>query len=150
MRYLFILFYLFFQQVIAHEYEKKGVEIFHPVLKIPTKNSRVGAGYFIITNNSKKKILLEGIESDVAKKTEIHEVILNNNVYKMRPVKKGIAINPGEKLEFKSKSYHVMFFDMFTENEADEMLNAKLLFNDNFKIPIEFKVIIGTTEHNHN
>ena len=50
MRYLLILFYLFFQQVTAHEYEKKGVEVFHPVLKIPAKNSKVGAGYFTITN----------------------------------------------------------------------------------------------------
>ena len=102
-----------------------------------------------IINKSNKEIKLSNIEANIAKTQEIHEVILENDVYKMRPIKTEILIKPEETLEFKPKSYHFMFFNFNNELEDSEMLEAKLIFDKGLVIPIKFKVVIGQNEHNH-
>ena len=44
-------------------------------------DGKMGAGYFKIKNNSDKEIHLVGIDSSIAKKQEIHEVVEENDVY---------------------------------------------------------------------
>ena len=102
-----------------------------------------------IINKSKKDIKLINLESNIAQKQEIHEVILENDIYKMRPINNGILIKPEETLQFKSKSYHFMFFNFNKKLEDNEMLEANLIFDKGLKIPIKFKVIVGHNEHNH-
>ena len=149
---IIIFTYLFFLNSFyshGHDYSKAGIKIDHPVLQVVKLNSKVGAGYMNIINNTKKKVKLLDIEASIAKTQEIHEIILDNDVYKMRPIKDGVPIMSNEKLEFKSKSYHFMFFDINKNLKEDEMLEAKLIFNDNIIIPIKFKVVIGFKDHNH-
>ena len=135
--------------LFSHDYNKNNVEIFHPVIKVVKENAKVGAGYMKITNNSDKEIELIGLKSKIAQTQEIHEIILKKEIYKMRPIKKNLVIRPGEALEFKPKSYHFMFFDINKNIKNNEMLNARLVFNKDFIIPIKFKVIIGNKEHKH-
>ena len=149
MRYLFILLYFFLFQAISHQFEKNNIIIKQPVLKINKNSTKVGAGYFKILNNSEKKIYLLGIESQVSDKQEIHEVIEDNNVFKMRPLTKNLPIKSGSSIEFKPQSYHIMFFKFNKMLEPNQMVKAKLNFNDNFFIPIKFKVLINNTKHNH-
>ena len=149
MRYLIILIYLFFSVSFSHEYKKNGIEVIHPVLKMVSSNGKMGAGYLKIKNNTKKKVSLVSIDSKIAKKQEIHEVLLENNTYKMRPIKKGLIILPGKELVLKSKSYHIMFFDIYEAHETDEMLDAKLNFSDNLIINVKFKVLVGNSNHSH-
>ena len=150
MRYLIIIIYFFLHSVFSHEYEKEGLKIFHPIIKVNSAKAKVGAGYFKITNNTTKSFILENISSQIAKKQEIHEVILNNDIYKMRPVSNGVEIKPGKVLEFKSKSYHIMFFNILKPLVNEEMLNAKFLFNDGLELPVKFKVVLDNHIHKNN
>ena len=50
-----------------------------------------------------------GGSSDIAPTFEVHEMTMEDGVAKMRPVKGGLEIKPGETVEFKPGSYHVMF-----------------------------------------
>ena len=150
MRYLLVFIYMFFFNALTHEYEKDGIKIVRPVLKVVSSKGKVGAGYFTIINNSKKKIKLLGVAYNIAKKQEIHEVILKNNIYKMRPVKKAIVIMPEEKLAFEAKSYHVMFFDINNNIKNKDMLDAYLNFNNDLVINIKFKILMkDDTSHHH-
>ena len=143
------LFFILNFVSIAHDYSKENIDVDHPIIKIVKLDSKVGAGYMKIINKSKKEIKLINLESDIAQKQEIHEVILENDIYKMRPINNGILIKPEETLEFKSKSYHFMFFNFNKKLEDNEMLEANLIFDKGLKIPIKFKVIVGHNEHNH-
>ena len=148
MQYLIILIYLFLNFSQSHDYKNNGIEVIRPVLKMVTENGKMGAGYFTIVNNTADIITLNGITSNIAKKQEIHEVILENDTYKMRPVKNGLSIKPGESLVFKSKSYHVMFFNINNTHKTNEMLQATLQFDKKVSIKIMFKVLISNTSHN--
>ena len=145
---IFFLFLIPFCN-LAHEYKDSNIVIKHPVLKLISKDSNTAAGYLSIENNSSKEIVFKGIISDIAKTQEIHEVILKNNVYKMRPVQNGISIIPGNKLELKPKSYHLMFFDINKLQLSNEMIEAKLMFDNNIIINVKFKVEIGHVSHSH-
>jgi len=115
-----------------------------------SNNSKVGAGYFKIINNTTNKIVLDSIYSDISEKQEVHEVILINEVYKMRHLKKPLSILPGNELILKPKSYHIMFCNINRSHAADELLKAKILFNLDIEIEVSFKVLIGNDSHkNH-
>ena len=152
MKKIVLFIYLFFILncvSFAHDYSKNNVNVDHPIIKVVKPNSKVGAGYMKIINKSNKEIKLSSIEANIAKTQEIHEVILENDVYKMRPIKTEILIKPDETLEFKPKSYHFMFFNFNKKLEDNEMLEAKLIFDKGLVIPIKFKVIVGHNEHGH-
>ena len=152
MKKIIIFIHLFFTlnfASIAHDYSKENIDIDHPIIKIVKLDSKVGAGYMKIINKSAKEIKLISLQSNIAQKQEIHEVILENDIYKMRPINNGILIKPEETLEFKSKSYHFMFFNFNKKLEDSEMLEANLIFDKGLKIPIKFKVVVGHNEHNH-
>ena len=150
MHYLVLLTYIFFSNALGHDYFKGDIKIEHPVLRMTTENSKIGAGYMRIINNSEHTVKLTRIEANIAQNQEIHEVVLENEIYKMRPLKSALAINPNSDLVFKPKSYHFMFFNINNNHEKDEMLKANLIFNNNIAVPIEFKVIIGNKQHKHN
>ena len=131
MHYLFFFIYIFITSSYCHDYSLNGVKVHHPVLKVVKEDSKVGAGYAKIINNTEKKIILIGIESKIAESQEIHEVIVQDDVYKMRPLKKGIVIKANNEIELKPKSYHFMFYNIKKILEKDAMLAANLIFNDN-------------------
>ena len=150
MRYIVICLYFFLLELHSHQYEKDNIIIDHPILKMNSNNSKVGAGYFKIINNTANKIVLDSIYSDISEKQEMHEVILKNEVYKMRPLKKPLSILPGNELILKPKSYHVMFYNIKKSHVVDELLKAKILFNRAIEIEVNFKVVIGNDSHkNH-
>ena len=152
MKKIVLFIYLFFVLncvSLAHDYNKDNIYIDHPIIKVVKPNSKVGAGYMKIINKSNEEIKLSSLEANIAKTQEIHEVILENDVYKMRPINTDILIKPKKTLEFKPKSYHFMFFNFNKKLEDNEMLEAKLIFDKELIIPIKFKVIVGHNEHNH-
>ena len=152
MKKILLFIYLFFILnflSFAHDYSKDNIDVDHPIIKVVKSDSKVGAGYMKITNKSYKEIKLFSIEANIAKTQEIHEVILENDIYKMRPINTEILIKPKEILEFKPKSYHFMFSNFNRKLEDNEMLEAKLIFDNGLVIPIKFKVVIGHNGHNH-
>ena len=149
MRYLLILVYFFLFQVNGHQFEKNNVIIKQPIIKVNKNSTKVGAGYFKILNNSQKRIFLLGIESKIAAKQEVHEVIEDKGVFKMRPLTKSLLIEPKTTIEFKPQSYHIMFFKFKKKLVPNQMVEATLNFDDNFFIPIKFKVIENHEKHNN-
>ena len=149
MRLLIIFIYFFPFLANSHEYKKNNIIIDHPILKVNSEDAKVGAGYLKIINNSNENIYIKEITSDVSKKIEIHEVIKENNVYKMRPVKKNLSILSGQELVFKNKSYHAMFFNFNYLLENNNMIDANIHFKKGLVIPIKFKILIGSSDHKH-
>ncbi|WP_366520699.1 copper chaperone PCu(A)C [Zoogloea sp.] len=61
--------------------------------------------------NSKGGVTLVGVASPAASVVELHEMVMDKDVMKMRPVPR-LDVLPGKPLELKPGSYHVMLIDL--------------------------------------
>jgi copper(I)-binding protein len=133
----------------AHEYNIGSLHIGHPWSRATPKGATIGAGYLKITNNGTTPDRLIGGSSDAAKSFELHVMSMENGVMKMRPVEGGIEIKPGETVEFKPESYHVMFVGLKEPLVQGHRVKATLDFAKAGKVAVEFVVeSIGARQGN--
>ena len=81
-----------------------------------------------ITNTGTAPDRLISGSSDVASKFEVHEMTMENGVAKMRPIKGGLEIKPGETVELKPGSFHVMFVGLKKPLASGEHIKGTLVF----------------------
>jgi copper(I)-binding protein len=124
----------------AHEYNIGSLHIGHPWSRATPKGAAIGAGYLKITNNGTAPDRLLGGSSEAAKSFELHVMSMENGVMKMRPVEGGIEIKPGETVEFKPESYHVMFVGLKEPLVQGHRVKATLDFAKAGKVAVEFVV----------
>ena len=133
----------------AHEYNIGSLHIGHPWSRATPKGAAIGAGYLKITNNGTAPDRLLGGSSEAAKSFELHVMSMENGVMKMRPVEGGIEIKPGETVEFKPESYHVMFVGLKEPLVQGHRVKATLDFAKAGKVAVEFVVeSIGARQGN--
>src|SRR5205809_235027 len=58
--------------------------------------AKTGAGYLTIENKGGAPDRLVAVSGDVAGRIEVHEMAVNNGVMTMRPLEKGLVIEPGK------------------------------------------------------
>ena len=134
---------------VAHEYTVGSLHIGHPWSRATPKGAAIGAGYLKITNNGTTPDRLLGGSSEAAKSFELHVMSMENGVMKMRPVEGGIEIKPGETVEFKPESYHVMFVGLKEPLVQGHRVKATLDFAKAGKVAVEFVVeSIGARQGN--
>lgn len=116
-------------------------------LRATPPGAKAGAGYLVISNNGDEADRLVSISSDLAEKNELHEMQMEGDVMKMRPMENGVVINPGETVEFKPGGLHIMFMGLnkaFTEGETYKL---KLVFEKSGKVELEMPVRIKAAEN---
>jgi periplasmic copper chaperone A len=65
---------------------------------------------------------------------------MENGVMKMRPITGGLEIKPGETVEFKPGSFHVMFVGLKKPLIKGEHIKAALVFEKAGKVNVEYDV----------
>jgi len=124
----------------AHEYKAGSLEIKHPWARATPKGAAVAGGYMTIVNNGTTADRLVGFSSPVAGKFEIHEMKMDNGVMKMRPLANGIEIKPGQTVEFKPGSYHLMFMELKQPFEKGVRVKGALVFEKAGTVEVEYAV----------
>jgi periplasmic copper chaperone A len=125
---------------IAQDYKLGAIEIEHPWARATPKGATVGAGYMTITNRGAEADRLVGGSVAFARRFEIHSMTMEQGVMKMREVKDGIEIKPGETLELKPGGYHVMFVDLKQPLAQGDHVKVTLTFAKAGTIDIEYPV----------
>jgi periplasmic copper chaperone A len=74
--------------------------------------AKIGAGYLTIENMGSVADRLMGGSGDVAARIEVHEMAMSNGVMTMRPLDKGLAIEPGKTVKLAPGGYHLMLIDL--------------------------------------
>jgi copper(I)-binding protein len=115
------------------------------------KGAPIAAGYLTIKNTGTTADRLVGGSSDVAPKFEVHEMSMDNGVMKMRPLKGGLEIKPGETVELKPQGMHVMFVGLKKPLAQGDHIKATLEFEKAGKVDVEFDVtgMGGPAGHGH-
>jgi copper(I)-binding protein len=133
----------------ARDYKLGAIDIADPWSRATPKGASVAAGYMKITNKGSTADRLISGSSEIAPTVEVHEMTMDNGVAKMRPVKGGLEIKPGETVELKPGSFHVMFVGLKKPLAAGEHINATLVFEKAGTINVEYDVReIGATPGN--
>ena len=76
-----------------------------------------------------KDTRLVAAKSPVANVVEIHEMVMDNNIMKMRQVP-GLDIVPGRVLELKPGGYHVMLIELKQQLKGGDVVPITLFFED--------------------
>ncbi len=115
------------------------------------KGAPVAAGYLTIKNTGTTADRLIGGASDVAAKFEVHEMSTDNGVMKMRPIKGGLEIKPGETVALAPEGLHIMFVGLKKQLAAGDHIKATLEFEKAGKVEVDFDVtgMGGPPGHGH-
>jgi periplasmic copper chaperone A len=139
---------------LAHDYNIGSINIGHPWARATPKGAAVAGGYLKITNKGTEADRLIGGSAAFAGRVEIHEMSEEGGVMKMRHLPKGIEIKPGETVELKPGSIHVMFMDLKAPLVKDQKPRPKgtLVFEKAGTVEVEYAVeAVGASsgEHDH-
>ena len=88
------------------------------------------AAYVSIMNHGKMADRLLDATSNLARKTELHLMEMDNGVMKMRPVEDGIDIPAGKTIHLAPSGYHVMLIGLNAPLTADSMFEITLVFQN--------------------
>ncbi|RCL03338.1 MAG: hypothetical protein JSC161_000081 [Candidatus Tokpelaia sp. JSC161] len=144
-RFFFLLSFLFvyLSPLSAFEYTKGHIVVSHPWARVMLPKVKVGLGSLIINNYGTESDRLMSLVSDVARRTAIYEMLMENDVMKMRQVDNGVTIRSGECVVFKPSGYHIMFFDPQKPFRKGDSFKASLLFEKAGQIDVIFRVDSG-------
>ena len=124
----------------ARDYNVGSLEIKQPWVRATPKGAAVAGGYMTITNKGTAADRLVSFSSPAAGKFEIHEMRMNNGVMQMRPLPDGLEIKPGETVEFKPGSYHLMFTNLTRPLTEGERVKGTLVFEKAGTVEVEYTV----------
>ncbi|OED50822.1 hypothetical protein ACH42_00640 [Endozoicomonas sp. (ex Bugula neritina AB1)] len=93
------------------------------------------AVYFSIHNGGKQSIRLTGVESPLAKKSELHTTVMNNGMMRMQEVEV-LEIPAGGDVELKPGGYHVMLMGLNEQIKPGEHVPVTLSFSNGETVTI--------------
>jgi copper(I)-binding protein len=130
----------------AHDYKVGTLHIEHPWTRATPKGAEVGGGYMKITNNGTQPDRLVGGSSTVAARFEVHEMSMDNGVMRMRPLKDGLEIKPGQTVELAPGSFHIMLLDLKNPIKEGDRIKGTLVFEKAGPVDVDYVAVgIGGT-----
>ena len=124
----------------AHEFKVGDLQIGHPWTRETPGGAKIAGGYLSVTNNGKEADRLIGGSFEASERLEVHEMKMEGDVMKMRPLADGIDIKPGETIKLAPGGVHLMFLDLKRPLKKDDMVKGQLQFQKAGKVDVEFKV----------
>ncbi len=124
----------------AYDYKVGAIEIDHPWSRAVPKGASVAAGYLTIRNTGSEPDRLMGGSTPVAGRFEVHEMRMDKGIMMMRPVEGGLEIKPGETVELKPQSFHIMMSGLRQPVEQGKPFKGSLVFEKAGTVEVEFAV----------
>ena len=103
--------------------------------------AKIAGGYLTIENKGSTADRLIGGSADVADKVQLHEMAVNNGVMTMRPLDKGVTIDPGKTVKLAPGGYHLMLFDLKSPLKQGDKVPVTLEFEKAGKVKLSFDVL---------
>jgi len=125
---------------IARDYKLGPLEIEHPWSRATPKGAMVAGAYLTIKNTGGTADRLTGGTVAIADRVEVHEMTMDQGVMRMRMLKNGLELKPGEATELKPGSYHLMFITLKEPLEQGKTVKGTLTFEKAGSVEVEFTV----------
>jgi copper(I)-binding protein len=124
----------------AATFRKGDLVIEAPWLRATPHGAQVAGGYMKITNTGRSLDRLVDGTLDRARRFEVHETTMVDNVMRMRPLSAGLEIKPGETLELKPGGYHIMGMDLDGGYQQGQTVRGTLRFEKAGTVEVEYMV----------
>jgi copper(I)-binding protein len=125
---------------LAEEIKAGDLVIMQAWSRATPGGAKIAGGYLTIENKGSTPDRLIGGSADVASKVEVHEMTMNNGVMTMRPLDKGLTIEPGRTVKLAPGGYHLMMFDLKSPLKAGEKVPVTLDFEKAGKVTVTLNV----------
>lgn len=102
--------------------------------------AKVAGGFMTIENKGSAPDKLVGVSAEIAGKVEVHEMAMDNGVMKMRPLDKGLVIEPGKTVKLAPGGYHLMLQDLKGSFKEGEKVPVTLEFEKAGKVAVSLDV----------
>ena len=102
--------------------------------------ARAGGGYLMIKNTGSESDFLMAGSADFAKRVEIHEMAVVDDVMKMRHLADGLEVPAGKTVMLKPGGYHVMFMGLTEGLKQGAMVDVKLVFKKAGEVTVKMPV----------
>ncbi len=103
-----------------------SLEIYRPMALAGSAGQVTGA-FMSLRNTGAQADRLLGASSDVAETIQVHETVVENEVMSMREVP-ALELPPGQTVELKHGSYHLMLINLKADLKAGETITLRLKF----------------------
>jgi len=124
----------------AEDFAIGTIQVGKPWMRATPKGAAVAGAYLTISNKGTAPDRLVGGSSAAAGRFEVHSMVMEQGVAKMRPVEGGLEIKPGETVELKPGSFHIMLLGLKQPIERGQKVKATLEFANAGKVDIEYEV----------
>lgn len=104
------------------------------------RGAKVAAGFFTVANGGTDTDRLLSATSPRAARIELHEIVRDGGVVKMRPLAAGIDVPSGGSVTLKEDGTHVMFLDVDTPFAEGETIPVALTFEKAGTIEVTMRV----------
>ena len=139
----------------AHAQEVKAGDlvITQPWSRATPGGAKIAGGFLTIENKGAAPDRLVSGAGDIAGKVEIHEMAMNNGVMTMRPLDKGLVIEPGKTVKLAPGGYHLMLMDLKQPFKQGDKVPVTLEFEKAGKVKLALDVQAvgaqGPAGHDH-
>jgi periplasmic copper chaperone A len=123
------------------EYKIGSLQIANPWSRAAPKGATTASAYLKITNTGTAPDRLVGGSWPTAGRLEIHQMVEDNGVMKMRLLKDGIEIKPGETVEFKPGVLHLMLVALKQPIQKGDRVKGTLTFEKAGSIEVEYPAL---------
>ncbi len=111
----------------ADDYTLRDMVIVHPSARPTPPGARVGGAYFTLENRGRTGDRLVRVDSPVAGAAELHSMVMEGNLMKMRPLA-ALDLPAGAKVTLSPGGYHVMLVDLKRPLVAGDAFPIRLTF----------------------
>ena len=102
--------------------------------------AKIGGGYLTIENKGSTPDRLIGGAWDAGAKVQVHEMATNNGMMTMRPLDKGLTIEPGKTVKLAPGGIHLMLFDLKSPLKQGDKVPVTLEFEKAGKVTLSLDV----------
>jgi copper(I)-binding protein len=127
-------------QVSGQPYRAGPIEVVNPWSRATPKGATIAAGYATLRNNGATSDRLIGGSIEAGRRLEIHTLEMDQGVMRMRELKGGLEIKPGQTVELKPGSFHLMFVDLTRPLRKGDRIKGTLVFEQAGKVDLDYAV----------
>jgi copper(I)-binding protein len=125
---------------LAQQVKAGDLVIDHAWTRATPGGADVGIGYLTIENKGTAPDKLTGASTPAAAKAELHEMSMDNGVMKMRPVKDGLPIPPGQSVTLAPGGLHLMLMGLKNPLKEGGKVPLTLQFEKAGKVDVTLDV----------
>jgi copper(I)-binding protein len=111
-----------------------------PRARATAPGAEVGAGYLSIMNMGDQNDWVIGIDATFAGHSEIHEMKMEGDIARMRPLESGLEVPAGQQVDLNPGGLHIMFMRLQQQLQEGELYPAVLHFKLQGSVNVMFEV----------